>query len=192
MRLIPIAFAVRVMRRANAASDPLSAIPMAVARIKNELWAIARGYPTFAGLLSRKLHENGETTVGAHWARILEKQDWDWDHFENVCDDFAMMRRPLPDPSDRLLQVIMEEVSELTWRDSDRLRRYEESQRARDMMGHIRNDKIGAIALDLAFQKKSGRIDKATHDLRLNALMDWEVRDGDKPEFLDAEATDSQ
>ena len=89
---------------------------MKIQQVKRELYEIAKAYPTLLGLLerpiNRKTNSSGKlfdgTTFGEHWAGLLK--DLEPTHFENVCFEFATLKRPLPNPIDQLAFVIREQV----------------------------------------------------------------------------------
>ena len=91
--------------------------------IKDELWLIAKAYPTLAGLMMKKL-PNGQA-VGSQWAKIMHSSNLDAVHFENVCYEYANMERPLPSPVDQLAFDIIAEVKDRKWRDGQRAEQFE-------------------------------------------------------------------
>jgi len=83
---------------------------MEMNQVKQELWEIAKSYPTLRGLLQSELNN---CTVGEHWAMVIcEKvvgiddayqSKLDQEAFEDICYDYAKCTKRLPEPADRLL-----------------------------------------------------------------------------------------
>ena len=92
---------------------------MEVKSIRSELWEIAKAYPTLRGLLEKKLGESG-TTVGAHWVKLIHDANLNDVHFQNVCDEYATLEKPLPEPSDQLAFVIIERCKDLRAKDIEK------------------------------------------------------------------------
>ncbi len=155
---------------------------MEIKTVKNELWEIAKAYPTLRGLLQKELTQG--KTVGEHWATLL--QPLDAVHFENVCFEFATMERPLPEPIDQLVFVIKQEVTDRAWKDRCRLEQYEKyHNQTRGAFQSVRNDKAGKIAVALGVACKEGRISKGENDKRVDELCEWEFRNGPKPDWVE-------
>jgi hypothetical protein len=111
-----------------------------VQNVKDLLWQIGKTYPSIGGLLQKKYPNGG--TVGNHWAKLLA--DLDFDHLENVCYEYAEMKRQPPEEVDQIAFAILEEVKLRTWKDEERRRTHELRLAARtksaDFMG---SDPIG-------------------------------------------------
>lgn len=91
---------------------------MDLEKIKNELYEIGKAYPTFLGLMQKKV---GNDTVGSHWAKVIQSRKLDVAHFEDVCYEWAMMKRKMPDRQEDIIANIIYEVRKRMNRDWENL-----------------------------------------------------------------------
>ena len=91
---------------------------------KEELWRIGQIYPTLGGLLQRETGGKTVQTTGHIWAQMLSK--YELSHIEDVVDEYCSGRRSIPDPSDRLITELVQEVSLRQWREQ---RRFEQQEK---------------------------------------------------------------
>jgi hypothetical protein len=149
--------------------------------IKDELWQIAKAYPTVNGLMCKTL-PNG-STVGNQWAKVMHSSNLDAVHFENVCYEYANMERPLPQPADQLAFDIISEVKDRKWRDDQRLEQFEKYHKRKKMPWRDGDTDRWCFAMRMA-------IDPACKMTKEQAaeLAAWGAKDGPMPEWVDVEA----
>jgi hypothetical protein len=159
---------------------------MELKEIKNELWRIGQTYPTFAGLLQKPIANSG-MTYGNRWAELIKINNLAWDHFGNVVDLYAEGRRALPDPADSLITIIIAEVLDIMRREQDRLDQYEKyhaPSRSKGANEFVHNDAVGSIACKLGGLRQRKILTQEEHDEKFEQLMNWEFKNGPKPEWL--------
>ena len=152
---------------------------MELKAIKNELWEIAKVYPTLRGLLQSELRGGG-CTVGEHWAMVIRETHLDAEHFANVCWEYATCKRALPSPADRLLQELISESSERTWRDRERLAQYEKYHNQENWRD-INRDAVWCRIIKYVMRNPQPPD-------RIEDLIRWE-KGGPRPEWLEQPAT---
>ena len=91
---------------------------MELKQARRELAEIGKTYNTIRGMMEYTF-KDGERTLD-HWASLLV--DLDYEHFENVCHEYATLQRRPPDPGDRLPYEIKQEVQRRMDKDNERLR----------------------------------------------------------------------
>lgn len=153
---------------------------MDVKEIKNLLWDIAKRYPRFQGLLKRQV---GNETQGTIWANDLAAMNLDGGFLQDVCDDYASMRRDLPDPIDNLVKEIADEVRFKQYQEQRRLELHLQAHRpkAGELMAVVKDFRIGKAAIDMGVAAKSGLITAEQNELWLNQLFGWEKGENDLP-----------
>ena len=113
---------------------------MNVTDVKRELLTIGNVYPSLLGLMKKKLPSGGK--VGHLWATLLT--DLDAAHLQDVCHEYATLRRELPEQNERLPFAIREEVRRRMDRDAEALRVHEEriegERRRREYQASRKND----------------------------------------------------
>lgn len=146
--------------------------------IKDELWLIAKAYPTLAGLMMKKL-PNGQA-VGSQWAKIMHSSNLDAVHFENVCYEYANMERPLPSPVDQLAFDIIAEVKDRKWRDDQRAEQFEKYHKRKKMPWRDGEGDKWCFAMRLAIDPAYDMTKEQARE-----LGQWATKNGPKPEWLD-------
>lgn len=149
--------------------------------IKNELWSIARSYPTLAGLMMKQL-PNGGGTVGGSWAAVMHSSNLDGDHFENVCFEYANFEKELPKPADQLAFEIISEVKHRKWKDDSKLlqmQKYHLTKKKAPWRDREKSTGRFFIAMGLAMDQKTDLT-----DTQLDDLTKWANHNGAEPEWL--------
>ena len=149
--------------------------------IKNELWSIARSYPTLAGLMMKQL-PNGGGTVGGSWAAVMHSSNLDGDHFENVCFEYANFEKELPQPADQLAFEIISEVKHRKWKDDSKLlqmQKYHATAKKAPWRDREKSTDRFFIAMGLAMDQKTDLT-----DTQLDDLTKWANHNGAEPEWL--------
>ena len=145
--------------------------------IKDELWQIAKAYPTVKGLMCKKL-PNG-STVGAQWAKVMHSSNLDAEHFENVCYEYANMERPIPQPADQLAFDIIAEVKDRKWKDDAKLQQFEKYHKRKKMPWREGEGDRWCFAMRLAIDPAC----KMTKE-QAKELGAWATKDGPMPEWI--------
>jgi hypothetical protein len=153
---------------------------MKVGEIKNLLWDIAKRYPRFQGLLKRQV---GNETQGTIWANDLAAMNLDGGFLQDVCDDYASMRRDLPDPIDNLVKEIADEVRFKKYQEQRRLELHLQAHRpkAGELMNTVKDFRIGKAAIDMGVAVRNGSITVEQNDLWLEQLIGWDNGENDLP-----------
>ncbi len=135
------------------------------------------------GLLKKEL-KNGRT-LGEHWAETLK--DLDSYYLEEVCGEYADLKRPLPDPTDQLVFEIREEVTQRTRRDMDRYIQHQKYHEKPSGVLSSDEDSFRPIRESwwLGVQVKKGRITREQCAARTQELADWSAGLSGPPEWLE-------
>ena len=159
--------------------------------VKNELYAIAKLYPTLLGMMQKEL---GSGTVGDHWSQMICEQCTSKTYFEDVCETYASGRRDLPKPTDQLCREIIKEVRQKEWEDTLRMESYatQVAGRRTDANRIVENDPIGSIAARYLFGKvRSGKHTAEENARMLDELLEFGYRSGPKPDWLRTKQVDA-
>ena len=156
---------------------------MKLQTVKNELWEIAKAYPTLAGILQKKMSNN--LTVGHHWAELLK--DLEQTHFEDVCYEYATLQQPLPEPQDQLVFAIRHEVRDRKAKEEAKLEQHQKYHTNNKVMQWVRSDATGSIAVRLGEMVREGTLTREENDQRMDDLLAWEKQHDktDRPEWLE-------
>jgi hypothetical protein len=153
---------------------------MTTQETKNQLWEIAKAYPTLRGLLQKQL--TPDKTVGQHWAELLS--DCDSGHLVDVCEEYATLRQPIPQPSDQLVFVIRSECKDREYRDRQRWEQHQKYyDQPKGVFEWVRKTHTGRLAIGLGESVKAGRLSRADNLTRMNELMAWD-KGGPTPEWM--------
>lgn len=155
---------------------------MNIKTIKAELWEIATRFPTLAGLLQKEMpgidRAAKTKTVGQVWAETIAARNLNSEHFENVCYEYAMAERRMPERLDMLLIELIEEVRNRMRADERRYQAHEIQVMGRrtkgGVMDWVRKDKTGSICVWLGEQVKAGHITREENDRRMDELLAWD------------------
>lgn len=149
-------------------------------KIRDELWSIAKAYPTLSGLMQKEL--GGGVKVGSHWVQLIKQADLNEMHFCNICDEYASLERELPEPSDQLVFEIVRQAKDRRARDVEKYEQYVKHH----------NQKKYAQASDDNWYKWMHWIisrDKPLSDEQVEELCQWTNHNGEKPEWIGSEVT---
>ncbi len=150
-------------------------------QIRDELWEIAKAYPTLAGLLSKSLGDSG-TKVGSHWVKLIQAADLNAVHYQNLCDEYASLEKPLPEPSDQLVFEIVRECKDRRAKD---IERYEQQVKYHDQQKYKgRGDDNWYRWMHWIIGRKEKLTDEQVED-----MCQWTNHDGVKPEWIGEEVT---
>ena len=147
---------------------------MNIKTVKDELWQIAKAYPTLAGLLQKTM-PNGQT-IGHHWAELLK--DLDPEHFENVCYDYSTLKEPLPHPIDQLAFTIRQEVRERMNKDQARWEQHQKYHNQKKWKQRSKDPYYRMVHWII----QNGPLPED----KLEELVGWCVWDKPKPDWVDA------
>lgn len=155
---------------------------MKVGEIKNLLWDIAKRYPRLQGLLQRKV---GSDTQGTIWSMDLHKMNLDRGYLEDVCADYAEMRKDLPEPIDNLVKEIADAVRFKSYQDDRRLQLHMQAHRpkAGELMAIVKDMKIGSAAIDMGVAAKNGQISAEQNQMWVDQLFEWEKGEAELPPY---------
>jgi hypothetical protein len=154
-------------------------------RVKDLLWKISKPYPRLQGLLMREV---GSLTQGQIWCNAVIDSGCNLDSFEDVCYQFIDMKRSLPEPVDRLIFDLIQDAKDLNFEKEKKLEQHMKYHRpkAGEVMGWVRNDKTGTIAVTLGTMVKQGSITEEESSKRVDQLFQLERGEIERPEWLDA------
>ena len=158
-------------------------IAMKVAEIKALLWDIAKRYPRVQGLLKKQVQDE---TQGQIWALDLYHMELDSGYLQDVCEEYATLKKDLPHPIDNLVKEIADEVKRRQYQDQRRLDLHMQASRpkAGELMSKVKDDRIGKIAIELGVLCKGKHITKKENDLYMNQLIEFDKGERVLPEFL--------
>ena len=153
---------------------------MHASEVKNGLNRIAKNYPTLMGLLMKKM-PSGET-LGAQWAEVL--RNLNEYYFNEVCDEYADLKTPLPEPIDQLVFHIKHEVDDRYQRDYDRFLQHEKYHSRKKTKGGCEFMRPIRESWNLGIQVRDGKMTQAECKRKTDELADWSAG-GEKPQWLD-------
>lgn len=156
---------------------------MKVAEIKSLLWDIAKRYPRVQGLLKKQVQDE---TQGQIWALDLYHMELDSGYLQDVCDEYASMKRDLPHPVDNLVKEIADEVKRRQYQDQRRLDLHMQANRpkAGELMSKVKDDRVGRIAIELGVLCRMKQISKDKNDQYMDELIEYDKGKRVLPEFL--------
>ena len=136
------------------------------------------------GLLKKEL---GDSTVGDQWATQLESCEAYY--VEDVCADYADMKRPLPEPMDRLIQVIVTEARNALDRDRQRWVQHQKyHQKPTEAMKRTCHDRWYPVPRWLNERRnQDSEASEKEYQLRMDEYFNYirDDREGEKPEWFE-------
>ena len=156
---------------------------MKVNEIKNLLWDVAKRYPRLQGLLKKQV---GDETQGSIWATDLYHMELDSGYLQDVCEDYASLRKELPNPIDNWVKDIADEVKRKQYQDQRRLELHMQASRpkAGELMGIVKDMRVGRVAIELGVLVRMKRITAEENQSRMDEVMSYDKGEAILPEWL--------